>query len=94
MSEQQCHSAQSSCWRRNLFHLHPGDHVLLFCSGLNEQAPGWGQMAWVGEDAEVGVGDALHGAADKMVVLVAEMNLVVTQRNPPEPTKTHHHQFM
>jgi len=51
-------------------------------------------MAWVGEDAEVGVGDALHGAADKMVVLVAEMNLVVTQRNPPEPTKTHHHQFM
>jgi hypothetical protein len=31
MSEQQYHSAQSSCWRRNLFHLPPRDHVLLFC---------------------------------------------------------------
>jgi hypothetical protein len=32
-------------------------------------------------------GESHGGAAGKMVVLVAELNLVMTQRNPLEPAK-------
>jgi hypothetical protein len=30
-SAQLCRSTQNSCWRRNLFHLPPGNHALPFC---------------------------------------------------------------